>query len=126
MPLAYEVIRYDRGPDDQRELTITSVIRDDHAIRINYEIVPPLVDPRFGPWAEAEDDLGNHYDDVGGAYGHDPRRDRTNGDLSMPLPANAAKQLTVRVVWTWDSGGSRGWDGGTHQLRIQLARPPED
>jgi hypothetical protein len=118
--LVFEVTGYERRPGDGRTLTITSVLRDGHAIRINYEIAPPLTGARFGPWGEAEDDLGNRYDDSGGAFGPE-RTNRTDGVLSMPLPVEAARKLLVRIEWVFGDA----WDGGAQQLRIFLAHTPE-
>jgi hypothetical protein len=115
--LDFEVTEYERRPGDGRTLTITSVLRDGHAIRINYEIAPPLTGARFGPWGEAEDDLANRYNDSGGAFGPDDRRNRTDGVLSLPLPVEAARELLVRIEWVFGDA----WDGGAQQLRIDLA-----
>src|SRR3954469_20299849 len=92
VPLAFEVVAYERGPDEERTLTITSVLRDDVALRVSYEIVPPLSDVHFGPWGEADDDAGNRYDDGGGVFGHHAAKNRTEGTLSFPLPAREATQ----------------------------------
>ena len=67
--LAFKVITYERGPDPERALTVTSVVRDDFAVRVNYEIAPALIDAHFGPMGEASDDVGNRYDDCGGVFG---------------------------------------------------------
>jgi hypothetical protein len=120
VPLSFEVSAYVPGPDGSRTLTITSVLRDDHAIRVNYEIVPHLVNPEFGPWGDAEDDLGNQYEDSGGAYGFDDRRNRTNGTLSCPRPDPSANLLTVRIEWVYGDT----WAGGEHELRVDLANAP--
>ena len=114
--LEFEVVEFEPGPDEAHSLRLTSVIRDDYAIRVNYEIVPPPEGLRFGPFGEAEDDLGNSYDDSGGAYGRDPDRNRINGDLSFPLPAPEAKELVVRIEWEW----LETWEGGKHTLRLRL------
>jgi hypothetical protein len=114
--LAFEVVAHERGPDEERTLTITSVLRDDFAVRVNYEIVPPLSDVHFGPWGEADGDTGNRYDDGGGVFGHDPGEDRTDGTLSFPLPPREATQLNARVEWVYGDT----WYGGTHELRIEL------
>jgi hypothetical protein len=115
-PLAFEVVAYKRGPDEEHTLTITSVLRDDFALRVNYEIVPSLGDVHLGPWGGADDDAGNRYEDSGGVFGRDPARDRTEGTVSFPLPAREATQLNVRIEWVFGDT----WNGGTHGLRIQL------
>lgn len=116
VPLAFEVVAYERGADEERRLTITSVLRDDFALRVNYEIVPPLSDVLLGPWGEADDDAGNRYDDCGGAFGHDAAKNRTDGTLSFPLPAREATRLSARIEWVFGDT----WNGGTHELRIEL------
>jgi hypothetical protein len=60
------------APGERYVLTTTSVVRDDDGIRVMYEVVPPLADDIFGTVAVAEEDLGNRYDDGGGAYGLSP------------------------------------------------------
>lgn len=84
-------------------LRITSVALDEDAIRVAYEITPelPSINPDTGrPWLFwtwwAEDDLGNRYDDVGGAYGTPPGEEKTEGVLSLaPLPLPGARSLRV-------------------------------
>jgi hypothetical protein len=120
VPLAFAVVAYERGPDEKRTPTITSVLRDDFALRVNYEIVPPLSDVHFGPWGEADDDVGNVYIDEGGVFGHDAAKNRTDGTLSFPLPAREATELSARIEWVYGDA----WNGGTHELRIELRHPP--
>jgi hypothetical protein len=120
-PLAFEVVAYERGPDEERTVTITSVLRDDVAVRVNYEIRPPLADVTFGPYGEADDDAGNRYDDTGGVFGHDAAKNRTDGTLSFPLPVRAATQLKARIEWAFGDT----WNGGTHEFRIELWHPPK-
>ncbi|MEA2495267.1 MAG: hypothetical protein QOJ29_3178 [Thermoleophilaceae bacterium] len=120
--LAFEVTE-DRGaPVDGHNLSITSVVRDDYGIRVNYEIVPPLVSAVFGPGGVAADDLGNRYEDAGGTFGLDPDRGRTDGALTMPLPAFGASRLVVR--FRWDELDSL-WEGRAHELRIALTGQAE-
>ena len=119
-PPTFKVIAYEQGPDAGRALAITSVVRDDFAVRVNYEIVPPLVDVHFGPMGEATDDVGNGYDDGGGVFGHDAARNRTDGTLSFPLPPREATQLNARIEWLFGDA----WNGGTHELRIDLRQSP--
>jgi hypothetical protein len=120
-PLAFEVVRYEPGPDTERSVRITSVLRDDHAIRVNYEVRPALIDTQFGPYGDAVDNLGNWYEDGGGAHGLDEARNRTDGTVSWPLPAAEATQLFVRVEWQYGDT----WDGGVHELRINLTEAAE-
>lgn len=116
-PLSFEIAEDSAGPIEGRRLTITSVVRDDYGVRINYEIVPPLPKPLHGPGGVAEDDLGNRYEDLGGAIGHDPVRSRTDGVLTMPLPPPGASALRVRFGW---SQGPATWQRKTHAVRILL------
>jgi hypothetical protein len=120
VPLAFEVVASERGSDDERTVTITSVLRDDFAVRVNYEIAPALSGVRFGPWGEATDDAGNRYDDGGGVFGQAAAKNCTDGTLSFPVPAREATQLTARIEWIF----GETWNGGTHELRIELVRPP--
>ncbi len=116
--LTFEVVKRPRKAAGEYELAITSVQRDDYAIRVNYEVRPPLPEQHFfGPRGEATDDRGNEYEDAGGAFG--PREDppRTEGVLSFPLPPPAATQLLTRIEW--DSFGA-AWEGQAHELRVTL------
>lgn len=79
---------------------------DNYAIRVEYRITPGIDDlrkrtrgqpPIIWQWS-ATDDLGNEYEQCGGAYG--PSRDgqSTEGVLSLrPLPPRDAKWLRVSV-----------------------------
>ncbi len=67
--LAFEVTETRGGPSAANRVTITSVERDDFAIHVNYDVVPP---PDLGSHrarGEAKDDLGNDYCDLGGHFG---------------------------------------------------------
>ena len=79
---------------------------DEHAIRIEYSITPPLSPVKIadgstriiGLWGEAVDELGNEYQSAGGAYGMSADKQSTEGVLSFtPLPAVGATSLTIRM-----------------------------
>jgi hypothetical protein len=97
VPLAFEVTADDGERSYEHVLTITSVQRDDYAIRVNYEIAPPIVGGQFGPGGEAKDDVGNEYEDSGGVVG--PTGNYMDGTLSFPLPAAEATELRALIEW---------------------------
>jgi hypothetical protein len=79
------------------ELHLVRLDMDQHALRLEYEITPPL--PRsariFWGWS-ARDDLGNEYLAAGGAFGPSPDREATAGVLSLtPLLHEHARSLTL-------------------------------
>ena len=85
---------------------IQSLHIDEHAIRIEYDIKPPLSPtPRgnnkaalIGLWGSATDNLGNDYSSVGGAYGLSTDKQSTTGVLSFnPFPAIGATTLTSQL-----------------------------
>ena len=98
LPLAFEVVA---TPDlfPGHSLSFTDVGFDDAGIRIEYTIAPAVAmrNPRIGWVGHGRDDLGNDYEDVGGAYGHARDGDRTNGVVTMPFPIDAARMLRVRL-----------------------------
>jgi hypothetical protein len=72
---------------------------DAFALRVRYEISPPLErgDPARYAWLLlGQDDLGNQYDEGGGAYGLSADGSRTEGVRSLlPLPASTAAWLDL-------------------------------
>ncbi|MGZ6671587.1 MAG: hypothetical protein ACXVFM_04470 [Solirubrobacteraceae bacterium] len=98
LPLAFEVVA---TPDlfPGHSVSFTDVGFDDVGIRIEYTIAPsvPMRVPGIGWVGYGRDDLGNDYEDVGGAYGHARDGDRTNGVLTMPFPVDEARTLRVRL-----------------------------
>ena len=79
---------------------------DEHAIRIEYSITPPLSPVKtadgstriIGLWGEAVDELGNECQSAGRAYGLSADKQSTEGVLSLtPLPAIGATSLTIRI-----------------------------
>ncbi|WP_246101194.1 hypothetical protein [Streptomyces cyaneus] len=86
------------------ELTITRLKRGDDSFTLHYRITPPL--PESGdespvlPVLEAVDDLGNEYDDRGGAYGTHPDGSHTDGSLTaQPSLHPDAGSLQLRVTF---------------------------
>jgi hypothetical protein len=119
-PLSFEVVA---TPDlvPGHKLSVTDVGFDDVAVRIEYQIVPPL--PRgilgFSWFGTARDDLGNRYDDVGGAFGPSADGERTEGTLSLPLPVPHASVLYVRLLPRDDPAASRS-GSRAYELRVSL------
>jgi hypothetical protein len=124
--LAFEVTANRGGPIDGQALTITSVVRDEHGIRINYELDPALPDgivgiAGAGPQGVAEDDLGNRSDDWGGAFGRHPDRpDRTDGVLTMRIPTAPASLLRVHIAWDPDAAYEFPFPHPNVELSIKL------
>ncbi|MEU4113453.1 hypothetical protein AB0F71_03000 [Kitasatospora sp. NPDC028055] len=93
----------------RHELTVHSLSRSEESFTLDYSITPPLPDdletasPSGTPvfmWLEAVDDLGNRYDDVGGAHGLSPDGSRTSGTISgRPGLPSEAGSLTVRLMF---------------------------
>ena len=98
LPLAFDVVA---TPDlfPGHSLSFTDVGFDDVGIRIEYAIAPAVAtrSPGIGWVGYGRDDLGNDYEDVGGAYGQARDGDRTNGVLTMPFPLDEARTLRVRL-----------------------------
>jgi hypothetical protein len=98
VPLAFEVVA---APDlfPGHTLSFTEVGFDDVGVRIEYAIEPAVTmrEPGIGWLGYARDDLGNEYADVGGAYGRAGFGERTEGTLTLPLPAGDARTLRVRI-----------------------------
>lgn len=79
------------------ELHLIRLAVDDHALRLEYEITPPLPKAAriFWGWS-ARDDLGNEYLAAGGAFGPSSERDATAGVLSLtPVLHEGARSLTI-------------------------------
>ena len=106
LPLAFEVVA---TPDlfPGHSVSFTDVGFDDVGIRIEYTIAPsvPMRVPGMSWVGYGRDDLGNDYQDVGGAYGQARDGDRTNGVLTMPFPVDEARTLRVRLRPGGDGAG---------------------
>jgi len=98
VPLAFEVAA---APDlfPGHALSFTEVGFDEVGIRIEYAIEPAVAmrSPGIGWVALARDDLGNAYEDLGGAYGPARDGDRTEGVLTLPFPVEEASTVRVRL-----------------------------
>lgn len=114
--LAFEMTEGPGGGSAANGVAITSVERDDLGIRVTYDAVPPVGLGSLGPRGEAKDDLGNHYDGLGGHFGR--VRSRWRGGLMVPLPPPAATMLRIRIAW--DASRSSVWERPAHEVRISL------
>lgn len=106
------------------QVTIIAVWRDGHGVHFDYEIEPALAGGDTPTWlGAAEDDLGNRYDDAGGAYGEAPYGDRTVGVLTVPVPAPGATTLRARFS---PVEVDSVWDAPAYEIEVILrrARPP--
>ena len=74
---------------------ISYLYTDREAIRIEYELVPPIFNPNKDDvlatftsiWGHALDNLGNEYQSAGGAFGLSKNKNATEGVVSFsPLP----------------------------------------
>jgi hypothetical protein len=133
--LAFEVTETRGGPSAANRVTITSVERDDFAIHVNYDVVPPLDLGSHRARGEAKDDLGNDYCDLGGHFGitgsidgTGPPNTRAHGRLKLPLPPPAATMLRIRIRWNasgvirmpWDASPASIWNRPAHEVRVSL------
>ncbi|MGZ4597085.1 MAG: hypothetical protein ACXV3V_09165, partial [Actinomycetes bacterium] len=66
------------------------------------------------------DDLGNDYQDVGGAYGQARHSDRTNGVLTMPFPVDEARTLRVRLRPGGDGAGFDNEGSPAYEVVVSL------
>ncbi|MFF7994285.1 hypothetical protein ACFZDG_31455 [Kitasatospora xanthocidica] len=94
----------------RHELAVHSLARCAESFTVSYSIAPPLPDhdPGSAPssahpvfmWLEAVDDLGNRYEDFGGARGLSPDGRRTTGSIAgQPGLPPEAVSLTVRFTF---------------------------
>jgi hypothetical protein len=104
LPLSFEVLTAPE-PTPGHSLSFVEVAVDEHAVRIDYEIVPAVAMrvPGLGWSGCGRDELGNEYRDRGGSYGPSADGERTEGTMSMELPAPEAKVLHVWLEL--DEGG---------------------
>ncbi|HEX6695897.1 MAG TPA: hypothetical protein VF080_03855 [Solirubrobacteraceae bacterium] len=121
LPLAFEVVA---TPDlfPGHSLSFTDVGFDDVGIRIEYSIAPAIAmrGPGTGWVGHGRDDLGNDYEDVGGAYGPARDGDRTNGVLTMPFPIDAASMLRVRLRPRGDAAGFDDDGAPAYEVLVHL------
>jgi hypothetical protein len=121
LPLAFEVVA---TPDlfPGHSLSFTDVGFDDVGIRIEYTIAPAFTMrvPGIGWVGYGRDDLGNEYEDVGGAYGQARDVDRTNGVLTMPFPVDEARTLRVRLRPGSDTAGFEDVGSPAYEVVVSL------
>jgi hypothetical protein len=110
VPLRFETVEHEPGLPAGHSLTITGVARDDHGIRIAYEIRPPLSSLAGSPRVEARDDRGQEYPGLGQHLGLAGPEGPTTmiGALTMPRPQQRAALLTVRMSWA--NGAASLWE----------------
>jgi hypothetical protein len=117
-----------------RELRVFMVGVDEHAVRIEYEIVPSGSSPH--EWRLAgRDDLGTVYDDGGGAAGETPDGQRTEGIRSITgVPAPDASWIEIAfyrsgsVTPKFDANGEadyttyigKAFEHAAHVLRVSF------
>lgn len=121
IPLAFEVTA---APDlfPGHSLSFTDVGFDDVGIRIAYAIAPAVSRGVQGAgWVGVgRDDLGNDYEDVGGAYAAARDGDRTDGVLTMPFPVDDARTLRVRLRPGADAAGFEDQGSPAYELIVSL------
>lgn len=87
---------------------VTHLYIDEHAVRVEYQITPPLPPttnselpgiPILTWWGYARDDHGGDYQSAGGASGLSPDGKYTDGVLSfLPLPNEEVKRLDITMI----------------------------
>jgi hypothetical protein len=121
LPLAFEVVA---TPDlfPGHSLSFMEVGFDDVGIRIEYAIAPAVATrvPGIGWVGYGRDDLGNDYEDVGGAYGQARDGARTNGVLTMPFPVDEAKTLRVRLRPGTDTAAFEDKGSPAYEVMVSL------
>jgi hypothetical protein len=99
IPLRFDVAQ---APDllPGRTVRFIGVALDATGVRVEYEIEPavPRAPGSVGWVGVARDDLGNVWEDVGGAYGASPDGQRTEGVMTFELVDDTARLLTVRLA----------------------------
>jgi hypothetical protein len=101
-PLSFDVVDSGELMIPGHRLSVSNVTWDEFGLRIRYLLRPGLVpDDELRSslfWrAEARDDLGNVYQDGGGAYGPAEAEDMTVGVITIgPLPPAAARTMWIR------------------------------
>ena len=86
-----------------RSVLVKDVGVDGYAIRVRYEIRPPILErptPVDSTWLlHATDDLGNEYESAGGAFGISAQGTFTEGVHSLqPVPAAGASHLDLAFL----------------------------
>jgi hypothetical protein len=117
-------VAVDKQVDDLlpgRSLLIKDVVVDDHAIRVRYEVRPPIFERPTSvdsTWlVYGADDLGNEYESAGGAFGLSTEGTFTEGVHSLtPLPAAGASHLDLAFMGPRELEDERP----RHVIRVQL------
>ncbi|MDX3240288.1 hypothetical protein [Streptomyces sp. ME18-1-4] len=90
--------------EGRHELTLTRLKVADNSFTLRCTVVPQLPDsdsePPLLPLLEAQDDPGNAYEDLGGAYGASPDGSHTDRSLTAwPALVPDASALQVRITF---------------------------
>jgi hypothetical protein len=104
-----------------RSLLVKDVGVDEHAIRLRYEIRPPILErptPADSIWLlHGIDDLGNRYESAGGAFGLSADGTFTEGVHSLqPFPAPGASHLDLGFIGASELEEERP----RHVIRVDL------
>jgi hypothetical protein len=104
-----------------RSLLVKDVGVDEHAVRVRYEIRPPILErpaPTDSTWLlHGTDELGNRYESAGGAFGLSADGTFTEGVHSLqPLPAPEVSFLDLGFIGPGELEGERP----RHVIRVQL------
>ena len=104
-----------------RSLLVRDVGVDEYAVRVRYEIRPPILDrptPIDSTWLlHGTDDLGNQYESAGGAFGLSADGTFTEGVHSLlPLPAPDASHLDLGFIGPRELEDERP----RHVIRVEL------
>lgn len=118
VPLEFEVVEDEPGSQPGRSLTIASVARDDHGLRIAYAVRPRLSWQGPAPRVQARDDRARAYQPLGGFFGFRRSQERTCGVITLPGPQQHASLLRVRLSWSKDPTSL--WERPAFELRIPL------
>lgn len=118
-----------RGLLPERELRVKAVGVDEYALRLVYEVMPPIA---VHGWEDAikeeavafiwllsgQDDLGNRYEDGGGAYGLAEDGTKTEGVHSLqPVPAPNASWIDLAFI---PASEESSWENARFVLRVRF------
>ncbi len=118
-------------PVAQRRLRITDVRIDPEGIHVQYQIAPGIEDlrektlprPPFQWEWYARDNLGNAYEQCGGAYGRSPDGQSTRGTLSLrPPPSPEATRLHIYLGLAFQP--ELNISESFHEFDVDLAASP--
>ncbi len=116
--LSFEVTETRGAPSAANRVTITAVARDDDAIQVNYDVVPPPDPGSHRARGEAKDELGNDYRDLGGFFGlagsiDSTGRANTRAHGSLKMAASRCRCLLRRrpCFVSGSDGKPPAWSG---------------